>query len=354
MKAIIQIGMMKTGMTSVQRWLRSNRLALAELGAHTLHGKVRPNAALSQAIFQTTVHEMSVDEDAAWIGKKKSFKSDVTTHEDCKTLTGELAKLSGGPGVFLFCCDHVCKCSEVLMLAVDKYLSRFFDDITYVVYIRRARDLFVNLYSEQIQNNLSYECGTHEFSEFLEKCGNNLAPFGLDTSFGNLFGWKRVVENRLNVRLLEPEWLAKGDLIEDFASLAGVATLEKPPGMNESIAAEYIEYVWFLNREFREDLPLNIRRKIVEILKQASFGKPKLAASNAQTKSIRKIRREEKERIKNVFFPGRPFLFSPRSYGGGVAPAPLTVRRKAEIELEIEGKIAPEEWAPQDFDFMAC
>ena len=348
MKAIVHIGMMKTGSTSIQSWLRINRVALAEFGAHTLHGKVRPNAAMSQAIFQTAVHEMGVDEEAAWIGRKESFKSDVTTHEDCKTLTGELEKLSGNPGVFLFCCDQIYKCSEILMFAVDKYFSRFFDNITYVVYIRNAPDFFASLYSEQIQNNLSHECGTHEFSKFLEKCENDLAPFGLDTSFANLLDWQRAVGNRLNVRLLEPEWLVKGDLIEDFASLSGVATLEKPPRMNESIAAEYIEYVRFLNQEFRNDLPVDIRRKVIKILKHASSGRLKLSASDAQAESIRDIRREVEERIKNEFFPDRPFLFSQKSYGHGVAPVPLTIRRKAEIDLEVEEKMAPEVWPPQD------
>ena len=349
MKAIVHIGMMKTGSTSIQRWLRSNRVALVEEGAHTLHGPVKPALPLFQAIFQIAVYEMGVDEESAWIGPKRKFEKDVAKHEACKMMTREIEKLSGESGIFLHCCELIYECNETHMVALDRYLSRFFDEITYVIYIRNTVDFFVSLYSQKIDNNLSYESGTYEFSEFLKKCGSKLIPYGLESSFGNLFAWQGVVGNRLNVRLLESDWLTKGDLIEDFASLAGVATLDKPLRKNESIAAEYIEYVRFLNREFRDNLPRDTRSKIIEILRQESIGKPKLAASDAQAKSIRDIHREEEERIKNEFFPDRPFLFSPRAYGNGVAPEPLTDCKKAEIEMEIREKMAPEVWVPVDF-----
>ena len=162
-----------------------------------------------------------------------------------------------------------------------------------------------------------------------------------------------MVGNRLNVRLLESDWLVKGDLIEDFASLAGVATLDKPLRMNQSIAAEYIEYVRFLNMEVRDKLPRDIRSKVIEILRHESIGKPKLTASDAQAISIRETHRVEEERIKKEFFPDRPFLFSPKSYGNGVAPVPLTDRKKAEIEMEIREKMVPEVWVPEYFVCMA-
>ena len=113
MKAIIHIGMMKTGTSSIRTWLASNRAALAEEGVYTLHGIVKPIPALPRAVFQVAVDEMGIPEKAAWIGRERRFRSrdDPDMNESAKMLTGELEKLSGNPGIFLYCCDPLYNCS---------------------------------------------------------------------------------------------------------------------------------------------------------------------------------------------------------------------------------------------------
>ena len=52
--------------------------------------------------------------------------------------------------------------------------------------------------------------------------------------------------------------------------------------------------------------------------------------------------------IRQEFFPDRPFLFSPKLRGDGVAPVSLTETRKEEIEFEFQEKMDPDVWAPRD------
>ena len=49
MKAIIHIGMMKTGSSTIQKWLRRNRLALAAEGMHSNKGMGMHRRALQHA-----------------------------------------------------------------------------------------------------------------------------------------------------------------------------------------------------------------------------------------------------------------------------------------------------------------
>ena len=339
MKAIIHIGMMKTGSSSMQTWMRSSRAALASAGVRTNEDAVTfenlHRRALTHAAFELALYEFDDKEKAAWANPEGAPKKSAGMREISKKLTERFEKLSAKSGTFIYSDETLYNFNEIQMIELDSFLSRFFEERNYVVYIRDFVDFFVSMYSQKLQNKRSYEHCTQEYSKFLENCMNNLVPYGIESSYRNLFEWSKVFGDRLHVRLLESDWLIKGDLIEDFASFAGVSMFVKPDRINESLAAEYVEYVRQLNRKFRNNLRSKIRRKVISILLDASFGKPKLAASDAQAKKIRDNHREQEECIRKRFFPDRSLLFSQKFRGGGVAPAPLTNLRKAAIESEI-------------------
>ena len=355
MKAIIHIGMMKTGSSSVQAWLRSNRVALEDRGVRSnedAQGGFR-RLALKHAAFQVAMDELGACEEVAWMGAMKKVPAmESEIHENYQLLSDQLENMSRLPGFYIHSSEGLYKCNETQIIALDTFLSRFFEHRTYVVYIRNVADLFVSLYSQKLRTNPYFDYVTperhyarQEYFEFMAKCTSELVPYGRESSFEHLFAWHSMLGSRLNVRLLEPDWLVEGDLIEDFAYLAGVPALRKPARMNESFAAEYVEYVRYLNCEMHDAIPQKFRKEVLSILKSASSGKPKVAVSDALAKSIRYLHREQEEKIRKTFFPDRPFLFSPKHRGEGVAPAPLTDQRRAEIESEIREKMSPEVWA---------
>lgn len=337
MKAIIHIGMPKTGSTSIQTWLKLNHDLLRREGVRTFQGKVS-RLSYWHAIFKVLVHEMKVDEKTAWPWKMTDLK---WVDENYRFLNAEHEKLSGRNGIFAYSREQLYKCSEIHIVALDKFLSKFFDDITYIVYIRDMVDFMVSRYSETLRSN-NHEHGKMNFQAFWKLCLNNTELALRQSRFHeHLLVWDKVLEGRINVRLLESDWLVNGDLIEDFAAILSVDAYCRPSRMNESFSAEYIEYVRFLNCDDEKALPIECRRRVLEILTAASAGKPKLAASDTQAIQFHEIYREQEERIRNKFFPDRPFLFSPKSRGDGIMPMPLTDRRKIEVEGELGRNLTP-------------
>ena len=260
-------------------------------------------------------------------------------HEIYENLSGILYTMTG-PGVFVFSKEHLFGMNEVSILAFDKYLSKFFEDRTYVVYIRDTIDQFQSLYSEKLRLNNTHSC----FRIWMRDKAKNRNFPNSTGKFHRLFLWDRLVGNRLNVRLLEPDCLKNGDLIEDFASVVRVAPYHKPPRMNESFSALYIEYIRFLNRELGHDLPKETRRSALRILTSASAGKPKLSLPDEQAESIQAVYKEQEEKIRERFFPNRHTLFSRKFRGEGIMPVPLTNRLKEAIEFKLREKMTAMEW----------
>lgn len=367
MKAIIHIGMPKTGARSIWTWMYSNHAALEAEGVHTLLSA--PVPLLLMASIHVATVEHGIDEKTAWHGwdgkpgaralgfeiDESATKTAVSLQKRIRAekikqyyqfLVAKLEKLSDKPGTFIWLDERLYD-KKNLISPLDGLIGRFFEDRIYVVYLRDTVDFFASKYSQDLRD-CDENFGTMEFSEFLENCAERSGIQNQDRPLENLFAWREVVGEKLNVRLLESEWLIQGDLIVDFSSLLGVGELRKPSIMNESFASEYIEYVRFLNRRFGRSIPDEIRREVLAILREASSGKPKLAASDEQAVSIRKAHGELEEKVRGSFFPDRKYLFSPTKFrGGGVMPLPLTKRRKAMIEAEIIEKLAMD-WDPCD------
>ena len=352
MKAIIHIGMPKTGSTTIQTWMRSNRVPM-EVGGMCSIGVEEPlREAMTFAPLHVALHEMGIDRRTLLESVEIWMRHKADRIDGCyEFLTEEFEKLSGRPGTFICSHEGIYGHGEIHARALDKFLSRFFVDRTYVVYIRDTLDTLLSLYSQKLRNFREVLYTKLDFPEVIDRWIELEHPFGEKSSIGHLFFWDEIVGDRLDVRLLEPDWLVNGDLIEDFASLVGVDALGKPGRTNESFAAEYTEYVRYLNREFGSALPAEIRRKALEILTAASAGKPKLAVFDEQAEKIREKNRELEERVRKRFFPDRPHLFSPKSRGPAVMPMPLTGSSKTKIDSEIRKKMKPEVWEPRELAF---
>ena len=364
MKAIIHIGMPKTGTKSIQAWMRMNRTALEKAGVRLIVEKPAP---LLLASIHVAMLVFGVDEKAAWQGverkpiarrlglevdenagrqavaEQKRYRA-VKIKEAYEFMTSEFEKLSGEPGTLIWSDERFFN-KRNLILSLDEILGRFFECRSYVVYLRNTVDHLVSNYSEKLLW-CDEDYGTMHFSDYLKKCAACPYPLGENSSMENLFVWQNLLGEKLNVRLLETDWLEYGDLIEDFQSHLGVDSLRKPGRMNESFAAEYVEYVRYMNRNFGLSLPEETRQRVLALLKRASSGKPKLAVSDAQAESILNIHGELEKRIREKFFPDRQFLFSKKFRGDGVMPTPLTNRRMTEIESEFRHKLGPVKWMP--------
>lgn len=367
MKAIIHIGMPKTGSTAIQTWLHTNRAALEAAGVRFMAGR---SGHLLLASIHVAIHQLGIDEKTAWQGvegkpimarrlgielDRKAGRRKVVEQkrvraekieESYRFLTGEIENLPSESRIFVSSDERIYN-KRNLIPAIDRIFARYFDERTYVVYIRNTVDHLVSYYSHKLRRHVDERHGTMQFSKYLKKCASRRPLLDTDSSMENLFAWRNVLGKKFNVRLMESDWLVGEDLLEDFSSLIGVGAFCKPGMINESLAAEYVEYVRFLNRRFGSSLPDGTRSKAIAILTRESTGKPKPAPSRTQAESIRAAHRDLEERVRKTFFPERKFLFSRKHRGDGIMPLPLTSGRKAEIESTINEKLSPKAWNPR-------
>ena len=335
-KAVIHIGLPKCGSTTIQSWMDMNREAIETKGGWIFDTDPKQ---LICACIHLAINELGVDEMTAWrnfpvLQKKRGDK----IREIYDDLSGRIEKKLGNFYVFVYSWERLSyKAEEFHILALDTYLSKFFENRTYVLYLKDTVDLFVSSYSQALRSQYP-EINCKSFQKWLKKLTSNPAQNFKENYFERLLVWNKVVGSRLHVNLLDPDTLKNGDLIDDFSSLIGLGPFCKPTRRNVSFAAEYIEYVRYLNLKFADDLLNKSRTQIVEILTNQSLAKPKLSVSDEQAETIRNTFHEKHEIIRNIFFPDRHFLFSPKYYGEGTTPLPLTERRKDEIELEIRKK----------------
>ena len=344
MKAIIHIGLPKTGSTSLQKWIYLNRSALKSNGVHILapRGALARGWKLIPASIHVGISELGMPERMAnqRLGRPP-YEDDV--ENIYKSLIVEFENMpTTGPGIFLSSCERIVWLHEGQILAFDKLLSRYFESRKYIAYIRNTVDYYISWYSQKLYNNsLPKKMDLHEF---LRYCTNDTATRSRESYWHQIFLWGNMLGNNFDVRLLESEWLLENDLYEDFSSLIGVPVYSKPENANESFAAEYIEYVMEMNESFGQAIPLATRRKALDFLQHCSLGKPKLNISDEQAHSLHMKTQEQEERMRMRFFPNRKKLFSEVYRGQEVAAVPLTENRMAAIDAEIRKAISPTNW----------
>ena len=102
MKAIIHIGMWKTGSTSIQAWLSKNRAALEAKGVYLRKGARISGGtgrrAIKCAIYYVAKDEMGVDEKTAWLGpQERKPDREFAYTEQAQLLTRQLEEVSKKP-----------------------------------------------------------------------------------------------------------------------------------------------------------------------------------------------------------------------------------------------------------------
>ncbi|MCB1346035.1 MAG: hypothetical protein KDK09_12450 [Rhodobacteraceae bacterium] len=232
MRAVIHIGMPKTGSSSIQEFLKLNREALLSRGIRyaplnpafgsqfelAATGVVGAGQTIRDAHSRLILQLPTPQAEAAYVDRYRQFLDDGLAH-----WTEDL---------FIASSEHIQPWlhQAAMMQALDRFLTARFTDVRYVIYLRDQAELMISSWSERIRRGETLDFDTH-----------------LDGRLKALnFNWivtkweEAVGADRLDVRLLTRDALVQGDLIHDFCAVMGTprAGLAEPARMNTALSTQ--------------------------------------------------------------------------------------------------------------------
>ena len=307
MKALIHIGIPKSGTSSIQAFLAMNRARLARQGVlyapytPALGSQFEFAVTALQACGQTIGPELerrilglrSIHDHAAYVAGYAQFLDATLRHSDATLFLGSSEHL------------HAWLRAPAQIAALDSFLRARFAAVDYLVYLRRPEELVVSSYSEAVRRGATHDLVTH------------LARHGTVTHWTALKPWLRAVgARRLSVRLVCPDALYGGDLLTDFASCAGIvlAGLQRPAQVNAALSASEIALRRRLNRvlpvlAWNGGLHWSYRAALRVLRPTLASDSRRLHLTNAQREEIRARSAAQTARLCKKLCPELKHLF---------------------------------------------
>lgn len=309
MKALIHIGMPKTGSSSIQEFLGLNAAALAERGIRyqrfndwlgsqfelAATGVVNGGWAIRDEPSRQVLRLRTTEDEARYVADYAAF------------LDARLATWT--EPLFVASSEHIQPWlhRRETIQALDSFLCARFDAVRYVIYLRAQDDLLISSYSERIKRGETLTLEEH------------LAQRIRRLDFNRTVGlWERVLgKERLDVRLMAPGALVDGNLISDFCDVMGTprAGLEEPGRINTSLSRDETKLRrqlnrWIAVRRRRDGRSNPLYFATLEGLKRLKgCSDAPLTLTQEQRSHIRAYHAESNERLRKRRFPERETLF---------------------------------------------
>ena len=230
MKAILHIGIEKTGTTALQSFLADNRQLMQDYGYAYLESLGLPN---NRRLPTYCIEDDRHDDHHEVLNIVGLGERNVWKQQFVQAFADELKNLPEHIHTVVISSEHMhsrlLRASEVQTL--KNLLDQFFDEIEVVVYLRRQDQLATSLYSTALK------CG-HSFETILPQ----VPPFDpyynfelLLVKWVGIFGKKAVTP-----RLFDRSELINHDLVEDFLHTTGMTAVDLkkcqlPGRQNESL-----------------------------------------------------------------------------------------------------------------------
>lgn len=287
-RAIIHIGVAKTGSTSIQDMLAQNRRAMLGHGfAYLLSPGDRTQLQLALHVGTRAGAPRGSDFPAA--------------------LGAEIRALPPSVHTIIFSCEQLSKKVAGLAHAerLKALLDPYFDDYTIIAYLRRQDELGVSSYSTYLRSG-----GDRDTVLPVRELSLEAYDFEAKLArWATVFGRAAVAP-----RLFARDALVGGDLLVDFRAACGLPDLpeQTPPLRNASIRPDGQELIRQLNlvRDAADDgddekLPNKLRTLINE-----RFSGPGRLPARAGAEAFMARYQDSNERVRAEYFPQRDRLFS--------------------------------------------
>ncbi len=303
-RAILQIGTEKTGTTTLQLFLASNRATLAERGFvyPSFCGARNHTGLAAYALAPARLDPI-----------RESFGATSPEHVAemrarlRRAAATELSAEAVRDKSAIFCNEHCHSrlISEAEVRCLRDFLRPFFEDVQVCVYLRRQDQVALSLYSTRLKSGSSAE-------RILPQTHAEDPYFNYARS---LKRWEEVFgRENLHERLFDRKTLTGGSILSDFVDAFGLGAIEEfapVTDQNESIRPAAQEFLRLINPRIErlEGLPLEaVRGPLAARLAQFFPGRgarPARAAAEAFYAQFR----ASNEEVRARYFPERDSLF---------------------------------------------
>lgn len=306
MKAVVSIGTEKTGSSSIQFFLMVNREKLIKQGFYFMEstGKLDDRKLSAYCYKDNKFDDFHNIHLIKTVSQKKTFELELQ-----KNISVELSSIPNNIHTVVFSSEHfhsrVRSSSERNKL--KELLSKFFDDIELVCYLRPQFEMAVSQYSTALKNH-----AVHSVEQHIKNCKPDNYYYNYQKMLSN---WAETFsKDKIKVRLFNRAELKSGDVVEDFCDLVGINydVLEPVEFRNESVQPTGQEILKIINNyipNFIEGIGKNPARvEIVNWISSYYAGQ----GSFPKTDILKSIQDEFRFINKNVaedWFPHKDVLF---------------------------------------------
>jgi hypothetical protein len=329
-RLFLHIGTEKTGTTSVQKFFRANRDALARAGI------LYPSAPGNQNHTGLAAAALGLKNKGP-LRKSLGIKDEEDVRKHRRNMMKELAaELTAGryDATVLsgeHCSSRLIEDEEVSWLK-DR-LAPFFDRMTIIVYIRRQDDYLLSTYSTSVKSGATAPLGLPREKQIQFRYDH----WDMLSRWARVFGRENIV-----CRKFERAALKGDDVVDDVLDVCGIALSPdyvRPEDVNESLDAQSLEFLRLFNRHIPrfEDGDVNqTRDNIVALLSRMSSG-PLVTLPPEELARFMAMFADSNRKVAEEYFGGArsdgddPLFAPPSDKRRRTEAAELTVERAVEI-----------------------
>ena len=311
--AIVHIGTEKTGTTAIQELLARHRDELADLGFwYPLSPGPFNHAAL--AIYSAPENMQGMEANVPSAVRNGRFHENLFAQQ----LKDEIAGLPSQVHTVIFSNEH-CQSRLVEYRHVQNLsnlLSIHFERITILVYLRRQDEMARSVYSTMLRfGNVSFDVLPRTLPSADDARGFYEVHWSRYFDIEHLLDRYATVFGKAAVkaRLYERNFLENGNLIDDFLRVCGLpAWLSGNASQaNGALSADGLAFLALLNGRIGQDPQLAAKtREICLPIIESNLVGPTLLPSREEAKRFYAQFGTMNERVRALWFPERPSLFS--------------------------------------------
>lgn len=306
MHAILHLGTEKTGTSSIQHFLKKNRNAIMQQGFYFMKstGQADDRKLSAYCLLEGQFDDFHTKNSYDTNEKKLIFEKKLV--ED---IANEIKVIPENIHTVIFSSEHFH--SRVRTHAqrekLKSLLSRFFNTVSLITYIRPQLEMAISHYSTYLKTK-----GTESLEQYLTQCEPENYYYNY---WQYLSGWASSFEDsELIVRIFEREALIDKDIVVDFCHAVGLnySILEKTNPINESVTPTGQELLKIVNDNFpsltEQGLENTTRTAFSQIISRLFPGSGQ-RPSKEEAIQIQDKFKDINDKIKHQYFQNKDRLF---------------------------------------------